>query len=137
MLNTRVFTYIREPMKEVRLHGLKEELQTPKRIVITNHINPDGDAMGSALGLKNALNNLGHTVSVVVPNDYPQFLKWMQGNNEVVNADNQMELAVDFIEGADLIFHLDYNAYSRSGVLEDILREAKGHESSYRSSPPA
>ena len=120
-----VFTYIREPMKEVRLDGLKEELQSPKRIVITNHVNPDGDAMGSALGLKIALESLGHTVPVVVPNTYPHFLNWMAGNDEVIVADQHMELAADMIEGADMIFHLDYNAYSRSGGLEQLLRQSK------------
>lgn len=111
-------------MKEVRLNGLKDQLQASKRIVITNHVNPDGDAMGSALGLKIALESLGHTVSVVVPNAYPNFLKWMAGNDEVVHAEQNMERAMDMINGADMIFHLDYNAYARSAGLEETLRAA-------------
>ncbi len=112
-------------MKEIRLEGLKALLQPAKRIVVTNHVNPDGDAMGSALGLSIALKALGHSVHVVVPNDYPEFLKWMAGTAEVIVAENQKDLAQKLVSEAEIIFHLDYNAYSRAGVLEQPLREAK------------
>ena len=111
-------------MKELRIAGLKELLQEPKRIAITNHVNPDGDAMGSALGLYAVLNKLGHDVSVIVPNDYPEFLKWMPGNNEVIVGQDQTDDANEKINSADIIFHLDYNAYSRAGELESVLRES-------------
>ena len=112
-------------MKEVRLEGLKALLSTPQKIVVTNHVNPDGDAMGSALGLALTLKKLGHTVFTIVPNDYPEFLKWMPGTAEVIVAEKQKELAETHIASADIIFHLDYNAYNRADVLEEPLRASK------------
>ena len=52
-------------------------IKNKKNIVITSHKAPDGDAIGSSLALKIALEKLGHNVSVVVPDDFPGFLKWM------------------------------------------------------------
>jgi phosphoesterase RecJ-like protein len=108
-------------MKEVRLDGLKALLNTPKHIVVTNHVNPDGDAMGSALGLALSLKKLGHTVNVIVPNDYPDFLKWMPGTAEVLLADQNMPEAERLIAQCAIIFHLDYNAISRAEMLEKAL----------------
>jgi bifunctional oligoribonuclease and PAP phosphatase NrnA len=111
-------------MKEMRLDGLKQLLQAPRRIVVTNHVNPDGDAMGSALGLSIALQKLGHTVRVIVPNAYPTFLHWLPGNGDVLIAELNPEEAETLIADAELIFHLDYNAYSRSGGMQPALEKA-------------
>ncbi len=108
----------------MQLDGLKEQLEAPKRIVVTNHTNPDGDAMGSALGLAICLKKLGHVVHVVVPNGYPEFLKWLPGDNEVLVAESNMQEAEKLIGQAQLIFHLDYNAYSRAGSLQPLLEAA-------------
>ncbi len=59
-----------------------ELLAQPQKIVITTHHKPDGDAMGSSLGLYNYLIQLGHSVKVITPTDYPQYLSWMPGNDE-------------------------------------------------------
>ena len=59
--------------------------QEQKKIVITTHQRPDGDAIGSSLGLYNYLMQKNHRVDVVVPSDYPEFLKWMPGNQEIIN----------------------------------------------------
>jgi len=61
-------------MKEIRLDNFTEEFEKSQRIVITNHTNPDGDAMGSALALQRVFEKLGKTVHVIVPNPYPKFL---------------------------------------------------------------
>ena len=54
-----------------------------KNIVIVTHKNPDGDAVGSSLGLCHILNKAGHKCRVITPNDYPGFLKWMPGDKSV------------------------------------------------------
>ena len=59
-------------------------LSTPKSIVIVPHKNPDGDAMGSTLALCKYLNSQGHTAIVIAPNEYPHFLKWLPGNDDVL-----------------------------------------------------
>ena len=67
-------------------------LTEKRKIVITAHTKPDADAVGSSLGLKLALDKLGHEVTVIMPNDYPSFIKWMPRNNQVkIHEDNEEE----------------------------------------------
>ncbi len=99
------------------LTELKGFLSKPRRIVITSHINPDGDAMGSSLALYNYLQPLGHKVSVVVPSNYPDFLKWMPGDQKVYIYPYQPAEAQRLIGEAELIFCLDYNALGRIGEV--------------------
>ena len=98
-------------MKEIRLDGFTEALAKSSNIVITNHTNPDGDAMGSALALAHVFKGLGKNVSVIVPNPYPKFLWHLQGNDAVMIYSNGKKLANRKIAEADMLFHLDYNAY--------------------------
>lgn len=99
-------------------------IKEAKNILITNHVNPDGDAIGAAMGLKSILASIGKDVQVVVPNDYPTFLKWMKGSHEVLFFNNQPELAKEVVAKADLIFHLDYNSLKRSGPMQEVLEKA-------------
>lgn len=66
------------------LFQIKEILQTPKKITIISHRNPDGDAMGSSLGLLHFLQQLNHEVTYISPNAYPYFLAWMPNAEKVV-----------------------------------------------------
>lgn len=81
--------------------------------MITTHKNPDGDAMGSSLGLYNYLIQKGHSVTVITPNSYPQFLHWIPGNKTVVIFNKSTETAQKLIAEAEIIFSLDYNNLSR------------------------
>ena len=112
-------------MQEIRLDGFKGAVDSAKNIVITNHSNPDGDAMGSALALKIILEKLDKKVSVIVPNPYPKFLWHLSGNDQVLIYSEGKLAANAQIESADMIFHLDYNAYHRSADMETALRRAK------------
>lgn len=98
--------------------------KTAKKLVITNHMNPDGDAMGSALGLAGVLKKKGFEVQVIVPNPYPRFLYWMNGNQKVMVYENDVEGCDTLIRESDLIIHLDYNALHRSGSMQGILESA-------------
>ena len=113
-------------MKEIRLDGFTEALAESHNIVITNHTNPDGDAMGSALALAHVLKGMGKKVSVIVPNPYPKFLWHLQGNDQVMIYSNGKKLANEKIAEAHMLFHLDYNAYSRAADMEEALRAATG-----------
>ena len=104
--------------------GARALLNSSQSILITNHINPDGDAMGSALGLAAILKAAGKPARVIVPNDYPHFLKWISGNDEVLVYEEHVEECEKLIANADLIFHLDYNSLKRSGSLEHLLVDA-------------
>lgn len=101
-------------------------VQNSANIVITNHKNPDGDAMGSALALSHILRNWGYPATVIVPNEYPKFLKWLPGDADVIVFEGHQDEAKELIESADLIFALDYNDLNRTGELEKPLSEATG-----------
>ena len=104
----------------IDLNSLKNLFSSPKKIVITTHKNPDGDAMGSSLGLYNYLILRGHTVNVITPNSYPQFLHWIPGNEKVTVFNKHTDKAKKLFEEAEIIFSLDYNNLSR---IEDAGKE--------------
>lgn len=87
------------------------------KIVIITHYNPDGDAIGSSLGLKHFLKQKGLDAEVIVPNDFPKFLKWMPESRRIIIADYKRKQAGEAIYHADVIFILDFNASHRSGNL--------------------
>jgi phosphoesterase RecJ-like protein len=103
---------------------LKSQLSTSKKIVITTHHKPDGDALGSSLALYNFLRIKNHLVNVISPSDYPEFLTWMEGNNEVINFQQQTELAKTLLNEAELIFCLDFNSPDRVENLQEPLLAA-------------
>ena len=100
-------------------------LTTPKKIVITMHQKPDGDAMGSSLGLYHFLLQLGHTVTVVSPTNWADFLNWMPGAKSALDYERQTAAADKLIDEADLIFCLDFNTLVRTKRMEEKLSNAK------------
>ena len=78
-------------MIENQLEQLKQWLDKPAAVVIIPHKNPDGDAMGSCLAWQGILNQLGHSTTVIAPNDYPTFLHWLPGHDSVLIYENNQE----------------------------------------------
>lgn len=108
------------------LEAFKALLGSPKKVVITTHHKPDADALGSSLGLSAYLKKKGHSVTVITPTDYPSFLNWMQGNDEVIVYEpNQVAESEKLVEAADLIFCLDFNALSRINDLGEAVRKSR------------
>ncbi|WP_426490301.1 DHH family phosphoesterase [Hymenobacter sp. 102] len=107
---------------------LKELLAQPRQIFITTHHKPDADALGSSLGLAGYLRKKGHSVTVVTPSDYPNFLAWMPGNEEVVVYEPRQNDAQvrDIIARAEVLFCLDFSCLGRINELGEYVREAKG-----------
>lgn len=105
-----------------------EELSRPKKIIITTHHKPDGDALGSSLGLYHWLKRKGHEVNVVLSSDFPDFLSWMPGFADLIYFPDQPEESQKLFDEAEIIFCLDYSALSRTNILEPIIREAKGQK---------
>ncbi|WP_458629235.1 DHH family phosphoesterase [Winogradskyella sp. PC D3.3] len=102
-------------MIKAQIPEIKALLSTPKNIVIVPHRNPDGDAMGSTLALYHYLKLYNHNATVIAPNDYPDFLKWLPGDDTVLKFENQQDESNALIAKADLIFTLDFNAFHRAG----------------------
>lgn len=103
---------------------IKKLLIPEKNIVIITHHNPDGDAIGSSLALKNFLKNMGIEATVLVPNDFPKFLKWLPNAKEIIIADYKRKIAGEAIYNADVIFCLDFNTAARIGNLGDWLTKS-------------
>jgi phosphoesterase RecJ-like protein len=105
--------------------ALKEILSRQQSIVITTHQRPDGDAIGSSLALYRYLKAKGHQVTVISPTDYPEFLKWMPGNEQVLIYENTVARSTELIGKATLIFCLDFNKLYRLEELGKIIESAK------------
>ncbi len=101
-------------------------LSQPRKVVITTHQKPDGDAMGSSLGLYNFLIQFGHTVTVISPTNWASFLNWMPGIKNVLDYERQTEEADKAIAAAEWIFCLDFNTLSRTKRMEEKLCNATG-----------
>lgn len=99
-------------------------LSTPQSIVLVPHKNPDGDAIGSTLALHKYLLKKGHNSCVISPNEYPHFLKWMPGQEEVLVYNAFAKAAQEKIKQANLIFTLDFNHLSRIGDMQKELETA-------------
>jgi bifunctional oligoribonuclease and PAP phosphatase NrnA len=100
-------------------------LHQPKKLVITMHQKPDGDAMGSTLALYHVLTQLGHQATVISPTNWADFLNWMPGVKKVVDYEHQTAQADALIAAADWIFCLDFNTLSRTKRMEAKLDAAK------------
>ena len=112
-------------MNSTDINHLKNLLGSPKKIVIIPHKNPDGDAVGSTLGLLLYLKKNAHDCLIIAPNDYPNFLKWMPGEDTILKYDNQKGDADRAISSAELIFTLDFNDLGRIGDMEDIVKASE------------
>ncbi|MDX1462325.1 MAG: bifunctional oligoribonuclease/PAP phosphatase NrnA [Marinirhabdus sp.] len=96
-----------------------------KNVVIVGHKNPDGDALGSCLGLSIYLAAVGHQTQVMMPNDFPSFLKWMPGNEQIMVYENDTQACEARIKEADVICTLDFNALNRIGSMQEALEQAE------------
>ena len=112
-------------MKEQDIQAIQHLLSTPKKIAIIPHRNPDGDAMGSTLGLYHFLVKNNHQAVVISPNDFPDFLAWMPGSETVKIFEKDKKNCTKILEEAELIFTLDFNALHRVGEMENVLNKLK------------
>lgn len=107
-------------MKEVG-----ELLSAPRKIVITTHFKPDGDAIGSLLGLSNYLVMKKHKVKPVVPSGYPEFISWMNGDDKILNFERKPKFVEKVFEEADIIICLDFNDPARVEGMKDLILNSK------------
>ena len=99
-----------------------------EKIVIVSHVSPDGDAIGSSLGLYHFLQTQEKTVNVIVPNQFPDFLKWMPGAKDVIIYDRYKDFADRLIREADVICCLDFNELKRIDTMEEAVRNASARK---------
>ncbi len=92
-----------------------------KTILVVCHKSPDGDAVGSSLGWAEFLRSRGKDVTVIVPDQYPDFLKWMPNTDKIVRYDKHTDKCDMLFKIADLVFCLDFNTPSRVDEMEKSL----------------
>ncbi|MBX2964233.1 MAG: bifunctional oligoribonuclease/PAP phosphatase NrnA [Cyclobacteriaceae bacterium] len=108
-----------------QLQEFIDYLSTPRKAVIVTHHKPDADALGSSLGLAAYLKKIHHNVSVITPSDYPSFLNWLPGNNEVIiYSEQKKEKIAELVKDAEIIFCLDFSALSRINSIGEMIRHA-------------
>ncbi|MBQ0016834.1 MAG: DHH family phosphoesterase, partial [Bacteroidales bacterium] len=93
-------------------------------VVIVSHTNADGDAMGSALGMRHVLERNGQHCTVMLPNGCPKVFSWMPQSESILCGDSQIVLCKKAIDQADLILGIDFNQLSRIDCLSEIVRNA-------------
>lgn len=108
-------------MNEKDIQAITELLAIPKKITIIPHRSPDGDAMGSTLGLYHFLLKLNQQPVVIAPNDFPEFLAWLPASETVLVYETDRVNCTKVLNDAELVFTLDFNALHRTGEMEQVL----------------
>jgi phosphoesterase RecJ-like protein len=105
---------------------LSEFMSSPRKVVIVTHFNPDGDAMGSTLGLAHFLKKKKHKVQIITPNPWPGFIDWMPGLGMAVDFEHHEKKSRKNMSDAEIVFCLDFNHPARVGpLMEGALRGIK------------
>lgn len=112
-------------IEQKKISQVESLLAKYEKIVIVTHVSPDGDAIGSSLGLYNYLVEAGNQVSVIVPNAFPDFLKWMPGAKDILDYEKYTEYSQKLIAEAELIFCLDFNVPKRIFHLAPLVEASK------------
>ena len=112
-------------LSEAELTQLRSIIAAAADIVVIGHVNPDGDAIGSTLAWTNYLQSEGKSVSLIVPDKYPDFLNWLPNTDKILRHDKHPEKTELLVATADLIFCLDLNTLSRTEALADHIASAK------------
>ncbi|MFN6945738.1 MAG: DHH family phosphoesterase [Cytophagaceae bacterium] len=103
---------------------IENEIRAASQIVITSHKSPDGDSIGSSLGLLRFIEKLRKNAIICHPDPAPEFLFWLDGVNDILTMQGDSEKVEACMKNADLIFCLDYNASDRLG--EDMQQLLDG-----------
>ena len=109
---------------QANVDHVEKWFERAEKIVIVSHVSPDGDAIGSSLGLYHFLDALGKRVNVIMPNSFPAFFKWMPGANDIIIYNKYKDFADKLIQEADVICCLDFNVLSRIDEMEEAVKNS-------------
>ena len=114
---------------EEKIQKAKKYVEKGESFVIVTHVTPDGDALGSSLGLYHFLTTYGKdNVTVIVPNEFPSFYRWMPGAKDIVIHEKYPDFAEQLIHDADVIFCLDFNEPKRIEKLAPAVIASEGRK---------
>lgn len=108
-------------MNEDQLVQMNQLISNANNILITCHKSPDGDAIGATLAWAEYLTSIGKEPTMIVPDQFPDFLTWLPNSQKIVRYDKHREKCDMLFKIADLIFCLDYNTPSRVDEMEQSL----------------
>ncbi len=107
----------------VSVDAVRNIIANGDKFTIVVHRNPDGDAIGSALAWAHYLHLKGKSASVIAPNSFPDFLKWLPGSGDVLLYDVKRNDADIYLRASDAIFCLDFNSMSRVADIASVVEE--------------
>ena len=108
-------------MTESECSLLRSLISNAGTIVLCCHQNPDGDALGSCLGWSEYLQTLGKDAVIIVPDQFPDYLRWLPNTEKIIRYDKHQERADPLLKTADVIFCLDFNTAARTDKMADTL----------------
>ena len=111
-------------ISQANIDHVEKWFEKSDKLVIVSHVSPDGDAIGSSLGLYHFLLSQDKTVHVIVPNAFPDFLKWMPGAKDIIQYNRYKDFADKLINEADVLCVLDLNALSRLDDMQEVVRNS-------------
>lgn len=124
-----IFTNLKQQRFVIDLPKYTKELgnliNEADNILIISHINPDGDAIGSQLALYHFLASESRKISMITPNNLPEFLKWMEGSELIEVFIKDRKKCCRLISDADLIILVDFNQSNRMGEAENYVLFSK------------
>lgn len=116
--------FIANFIPQSEIEQLKKLLGNSHNIVITCHMSPDGDALGSSLCLCHTLKNMGKNAVVITPDAFPAHLEFLPGTKDIVVASHSHSAAHQLLEKAELVFCLDFNELARVDKMQSLLQNA-------------
>lgn len=106
--------------------SLENEIKGANNILLVGHARPDGDAVGSCLAWAAYLReHYGKTPTVLMPNAFPDFLRWLPGADHIIRYDKHTDVVKGLLDKADLVFCLDFNQLSRTDDMTPALEKCK------------
>ena len=110
------------------LEQLRNIIMAADSIVVCSHVSPDGDAIGSSLAWSEMLRLLGKQPRIIVPDQFPDFLRWLPGVETIMRYDKHSDEADAIIADADVIFCLDFNEFSRVDAMAASLEASRARK---------
>lgn len=117
MISTKISTQQAQDVKKL--------INDCRNVVIVTHTSPDGDAIGSSLAMYEFLKRKGKNPVVIVPNYFPDFLRWMNDSDKIIQFDHHKALAYNHLNMADLVIGLDFNVLTRIDEIGEAVRRAR------------
>jgi phosphoesterase RecJ-like protein len=106
------------------IQQLKSLINEAKTITIITHFNPDGDAIGTTVGLYHYLKLIGKESIIIIPNQIPQNIMFILKDVSYIISENKFQDAKRRLKTTDLLFVVDMNNNTRvNEALENLLNE--------------